>query len=357
VREDDVIDGAAGTAQVDDTTLGFYDPLGDRYEWTVRYGPAGSDRPDGRRTRPVTVAGGSVLVQHWVPRTLAVGSSPVLAALENEIRAGTRLARRYAENYPSELARLVGYDIDCPEPFLLLARPRGEPSAGSAGVLGLTALHTFQVALFRGLYMLAEAGIVHDGLDPETVRWDGTVAQLADFGSATLARERRSGRADSPWASPQRRADASLAVPGDDIWSAGLVVFHVATGRDVSTLAGPPDLAGRPALADLLAGVFAEQPADRPTAQAILHRLGAPAKAPPGQLDNVAAFAEGRREFDRLLAEKRADRSAPGPGSARAARPARGGMGLPARRALLTVAAVVVLVAVAAALHVGGFGW
>ena len=354
-----MINGAAGGLPADDTTpstLSFLDPLGNRYEWVVRSGAAGDERTHGRMARLVQVTGGATFVQHWIPVAPNGSAAAALDALENEVRAGVRLARRYAQRYPPELVRLIGYDIDCPEPFVLLAQRRGGPCTVVAGELGVTALHAFQASLFRGLLLLAEASIVHDDLSPDAVSWDGTFAQIGGFSSATLVRERRPRRATSAWASPQRRAAASPALPADDIWSAGLVVFQVATGRE--PLPGPPDLSSRgEALRNLLTDVFSPEPEGRPSAPVLLRRLGVSDQPPAGQLDDLQAFAEGRREFDRLLREKW-DATVPADTAPdRHTSAERRGRRLPtSQRALLVLTAVLltVLVVIAARTALGG---
>jgi hypothetical protein len=287
-------------------SLTFLDPSGETRTWQVRHdGEVAAGAAGLRSRRLLTVAGGHSIVQRWAPAVRA-GGQPGYGLLENEVRAGVRLAARYPVQYPPELPRLIGYDLDVAEPFVLLAPPRGEPCTAVAGRLHLDPLRAFQVGLFRGVLLLAEAGLAHGQLSPENVRWDQAAeqVQLDGFSWCTAIGEPRPPGPAGACASPQQRAGAGAALAADDVWSAGLVVYQVATGRDVSSQAGPPELASRgAALRSVLAGVFTESPADRPTAADLLRRLGHRPLVPTGP-DETAGLAEGRQEFDRLLREK-----------------------------------------------------
>ena len=335
---------APASAPESNLVLEFTDPAGQRLTWQVRPRATVGEQPGPLPTRLlVSVASGHSVLQRSVPERGRADGSRLYDLLENEVWAGIRLARRYPGQYPAELVRLVGYDLDVAEPFLLLAKPRGEPCSRFAGRLRLDPLQAFQAGLFRSLLLLAEAGLVHGNLSPDSIRWDeaGSLVQVDGLGWAAGVGESRRAHGRTSWASPQQRAGRGTVSPADDVWSAGMVVFYIATGRDVSGLTGPPDLANRgAALRGVLADVFADSPAGRPDAAGLLHRVGAPAAVPAGPAADDG-LAEGRREFDRVLREKwpPPDTAAP-PGSPRRR--------VPRRIAVAAVAVTVVVVAVLA---------
>ena len=241
---------------------------------------------------------GPVAKDDWAPYDL----------IDNEIRIGLHLIRAFGHgNYPPELSQLYGYEPDTDEPFVLLLPYLGEPVEHAAGRMKLDQERGFEVGFFRALRLLDAARVVHGAISPVTVRWDGSSAavQLVDFSSAALAGEPRPGPGRRPWAAPGALAAAALAEPADDVWSAGLLTYHVTTGRRVKTTGQPPDLSVRGGvLRSLLDGVFAEATADRPAAVQLLERLRAPDPWPAGEMTVDDRFALGSRRFDELTKRK-----------------------------------------------------
>jgi len=89
------------------------------------------------------------------------------------------------------------------------------------------------------------------------------------------------------------------------MWSAGLLTYHVTTGRPVKSTGEPPDLSVRgTALQSLLDGVFVSSAADRPTGTKLLSRLRVADPWPDGNNSVDPRFAEGGRIFDELLQAK-----------------------------------------------------
>ena len=293
-------DGGTGAVE-----LAFLDPDGIRRRWSVTPGPV-TVEADGTPIRVLTTTGGVDIRQRYLPLSSS-GGRPPTRRLENEVRIGLRLLRRYPVAYPAILSRLIGYDIDSVEPFVLHAMPPGEPCALHAGRLALAPLGAFQRGLVHGLELLAAAGVVHGELGPDTVRWDGRTVQIDDFGGASVVGERRSGPRRCAWASPEQTAGTGRASASDDVWSAGLVIFHVATGRPVGQ-AGAPDLEDRgAALRSVLDHVFEAEVAMRPTAQVLATRLGAVPPVPPVPVEvteEEQAMDRGRRAYDAALREK-----------------------------------------------------
>jgi hypothetical protein len=228
--------------------------------------------------------------------------------LDNEIGAGLRLIRRYGgPSYPVELSRLVGYDLDSDEPYVLLAPYGGEPVDRCSVPLTLEHEIEFQIGLARALLLLAAAGLVHGRITPETVRWDRRSAQVevVDFTSAQLVGEPRPAGGESPWCPPEHRNRTAAADARGDVWSAGMLIYHMATGRAAPGGAGGPDLSTRgPALRSLLDGVFAAEPDARPDARQLLDRLRVVDLPPSVPTAADPRFEEGRRLFAELSRSK-----------------------------------------------------
>ena len=291
-------------------SVSFCDPDGQRWSWAALTGPT-ELTGDGLPTRVLTTVHGVSIVQHYLPEKEARSGSVLVGRLENEVRIGLRLVRRYPLGYPAELGRLIGYDLDAAVPFVLHAMPRGRPCSLSAGRLALEPLGGFERSLVLALSLLAAAGVVHGELDPETIKWDGRSVHIDGFGGAARIGERREVLRDGAWSSPEQREGPGGADPADDMWSAGLVILHVATGRAVHGSLGPPDLENRGvALRGLLAGVFAEDIRVRPSAQALADRLGGvpPVPAMPVALVEAGqALERGRRAYETALSDKQSD--------------------------------------------------
>jgi hypothetical protein len=286
--------------------LRFVGINGERPAWTVHFGAETAADGSGLPARLLTADDGRVLaVQKWVPADLPSRLPAAYDLLENEIRAGTRLIRRYGRSYPVELARLVGYDVDAEQPFVLVTQPRGEPLDTVAGQLLLAEQRAFEASLFRALLLLAGADLVHGNLTPQTVRWDGTAVQVRDFGHATVCGEPRVGHEGGVWSPAEQRTGTGAAAPADDVWAGGMLLYHVVTGRRPSVRTGPPNLADRgAALRSVLDGVFAETADGRPDAAEILRRMRADTALPPGSAGTDAVFEEGGRRFDEVRRSK-----------------------------------------------------
>ncbi|MFD4676454.1 hypothetical protein ACFWNN_42500 [Lentzea sp. NPDC058450] len=252
--------------------------------------------------RGLVTHSGERLVQKLVRRPDGLANPELYDLLDREIRAGARLLRRFpGDAYPAELSKLVGYDIDGEEPFVLLEHYLGEPVAARAGRLLTNDQHSFEVGLFRALRYLEAAKLVHGGLSPDSIRWEDGRTQVAGFEQAVLVGEPRV-RGASRWCSPEQRDGKGGSAARDDVWSAGAIVLEVVTGQQTGT---PPD-PGRsgPALAALLAGIF-DPGENRPSASDVLHRLTASPVVPARQDDTATRFSESRQRFDEVLTGKK----------------------------------------------------
>lgn len=274
-----------------------------------------------------------------VLRTLPAEANPVELAraevlLDNEIRALTRLHTRYLRPLP-ELPRIVGYDFDSAEPFLLLEPPIGKCVDGGLRTLLIDERRRFMIGLFRALAQLAAVDLVHGSLGLSSLCWDGATTQLVDLQHAVGTGE-----------APRLSRNGSVAHPGHDVRAAGRVVYELFTGKHVA-LGDTPDLASQPeVLASLLRGVFEPDPQHRPTAFEMLERLND--RDPlPRPVDVTSAMQPGYDRFDELRPPKLLDRPVLQPTVARPASQPK-----PQQIPLAPLAIVVFLVAAAIAILV-----
>lgn len=226
-------------------------------------------------------------------------------ALDREISIGLHLVRGCAaagRPYPAELSRLVGYDVDAEEPFVLYLPHRGQPVGRFAGRFLLREQREFETGVFRALGLLAAMGVTHRGIGPDTVLWDKDTLQVqaVDFSSAVLSGTKQVQAFRTGWTHEQ---DAGSSDPRVDVWSGGALAFYSATGRSP----GPGDeAAADPALqssrlAAELSRILSPSLGKRPTAAAVLRGMGLPDPWPLPSRAATAAdelFAEGGRRFD-----------------------------------------------------------
>ncbi len=270
------------------------------------------DAPYRLRRVTDTVTGDEYL-QKWIPE-LSLNSSVDVSSydiLDNEIQIGLHLIRSLrGHDYPRELSRLVGYEADGDEPFVLLAE-RGQPAERIRPGLRLDNQERFQISLMRALNLLWAIGVVHRAITPNTVRWDDPYVQITDFRHAALVGEPRGQAPNSMWAAPESRRGGGLVDHREDIWSAGLVVYQVVAGPRSPGHAEPPDLAKAPGgIDETLRGIFDEAVGQRPGPQEILRRLNAVREVVPPDLVSASqlgdpAFTEGEERFDSLARAKK----------------------------------------------------
>lgn len=269
----------------------------------------------GRVTRLDTVPSTSLVRKSLSPPYARVPEERAL--LDFEITVGRRLLDHYgADAAPEEFPRLVGYQADVEEPFLLLANHRGTALSRAAG--DIHDHRAFVVSLFRGLRLLHAIGVVHRTISPHSVRWDSRTrtAQIHDFAHAAFKGEPRRQAGAPPWSSAEQwQADdpgpgAGLAAestthPGDDIWSAGMLVYWLVS-REQPPAEGPgPRELRFYRLEDLLKGVFDRRAAGRPSAEEVLlERLHAEDPWPLAVRPGDHRFVEGKRLFDEALGRK-----------------------------------------------------
>ncbi|MFF8839227.1 hypothetical protein [Streptomyces sp. NPDC015130] len=275
--------------------------------FTVRYGD--DRRPPGRPgilARRATLGAGWPVLQFRLAAS-AQTDPHAYALLEREVAAAVSLERRYGEEkFGAVFARVVGFDLTAPEPFVLYRMPGGRPLADWAGRLGPEEQERIIGQLALAVRLLEHAELVHRAVAPDTVRWDGAHVRLCEPFAALRAGEAREPFGGTPWASPEQREGLGAADPRDDLWSVARLGYYLLSGRPGRGEGPPGDLADYRRLAALAqSGLFSPRTADRPRPAELMRLLNV-----PDPLATVAGaadrFARGRAEYERRLARKKA---------------------------------------------------
>ncbi|MFB6889323.1 hypothetical protein ACFCX4_08420 [Kitasatospora sp. NPDC056327] len=299
--------------------LPYLTPAGRRRHATARFGPDPAGPARGvPRMRNTLLDGGVRCVQ---VRAAASDESGVTEAardaLDTEAAAALRLHRTFGD---TEAARLfpvvIGYDLDVAEPFVLYRPPRGNPAERLHGLAGVQ-LRTIERDLVDAAALLAGLGLVHQGVTPSTVRWDGRSVQLWGLDAVVHTGRPRTPRGPAPYASPELRAGTGHSDPRDALWSTAQVMYRLVTGRTGDPDREPADLTDHRSLAHTMRSSFAVRAVDRPTPAALLGLLS-PERGPAGggALDGDG-LAPHRAAFDHAVSLKRAAGGDPpgGPGA------------------------------------------
>ncbi|MFB7611369.1 hypothetical protein [Streptomyces gardneri] len=275
--------------------------------FTVRFGD--DRRPPGRPgilARRATLGAGWPVLQFRLTAS-AQADLHAYGLLEREVAAAVSLERRYGdEKFGAVLARVIGFDLAAPEPFVLYRMPRGRPLTEWAGRLGPEEQERIIGQLALAVRLLEKAELVHRAVTPDTVRWDGVRVRLSEPFAALRAGEAREPFGGAPWASPEQREGLGAADPRDDLWSVAQLGYYLLSGRPGRGEGPPGDLADYRRLAALAqSGLFSPRAADRPRPAELMRLLNVPdpLAATAGSADPLA---RGRAEYDRQLARKRA---------------------------------------------------
>ncbi|MDT9690078.1 hypothetical protein Q5762_17390 [Streptomyces sp. P9(2023)] len=286
--------------------LEFSTHLGESIRFSVRYGPdrRAYGRP-GVLAREVTLSAGWPVLQYRLP--LSAQADPhAYGALEREVSAAVALERRYgAEGFGEVFTRVVGFDLECAEPYVLYRPPTGVPLTECADRLGGDEQLRVIAQLALAVRLLHAAELVHRSLAPDTVRWDGTHVRLCAPYAALRDGEAREAFGAAPWASPEQRAGRGAADTRDDLWSVGRIGYHLLSGHPDRGEGPPEDLGDYRRLAALEhSGLFAPAAAERPSPVELLRLLHVtdPLATAVGTADPLS---RGRAEYDARLASKR----------------------------------------------------
>ncbi|MCM2388843.1 hypothetical protein [Streptomyces albipurpureus] len=286
--------------------LPFVTPQGVHHTLHVQLGP---DRP--RLVRPPVLAR-PVQSEEWkgvqvrLPASES-GNHIAYSLLEAETAAALALHCGYGGTRFRGLFPVpVGYDMNAPEPFILYAAPRGRPVSALNQGVSTGDQRIIERDLVLAVRLMEVVGLVHQGIVPAAVRWDGQGAQLWDLGSITRIGRPRTPCGVPPFASPEQRTGVGETDARDALWSVGQVLHQIVTGRPGSADGPSPDLARHRSLAQTLTPVFAPLATGRPSAAALLDRLmpGADTQALNTALpDPLEPY---RRDFDAAMGRKHA---------------------------------------------------
>ncbi|WP_165953871.1 hypothetical protein [Streptomyces sp. 8K308] len=262
----------------------------------------------------------------------ARGDERAREALEHEVGAAVALHRAVGDGPHGQLfTRLVGYDLDASEPFVVYAPRRGRALADCGAQLNGKQLHVLMRGLVQAVRLLEHVGYVCRAISPDRIWWDGRSAWLSELFGAVPTGQPRTAFGEEPWAAPEQRAGVGESDARDDVWSVARVMYAVFAGHPGPATGPPADLDAYPGLTALSdAGAFSPRAADRPGPRRVLRLLDVddPSRGVP--LDDLEA---GRLDFDEKLAAKRRslglaapaggqdDAARVGGGAPRAARP------------------------------------
>lgn len=220
------------------------------------------------------------------------------ARFAREVRAGQRVGGMCTANF-------LDADLESPRPYLVSEYVPGGNLAdyvAQHGPLEGDRLIGLAVGLAEGLVAMGAAGVIHRDLKPTNVLMGERGPKIVDFGISVAADgtslTQTGAVVGSPsWMAPEQ-AQGRETTRAVDVFSWGATVAFAATGRQPFGEGRPdaviyrvvheePDLAGiDPRLAPLVGSALAKNPAERPTADALL--VGAVRSAAPG-----AAVEEG----------------------------------------------------------------
>ncbi|MEU9731302.1 hypothetical protein [Streptomyces sp. NPDC048002] len=287
--------------------LTFISPQGTRQTVLSRVGP------ERRRTTPPPLVAHDVLLGgsvRAVRLSCAVdsGDDEGTRKLEAEIRAALGLHRAFhGSPYQSLFPSLVGYDMDGEEPFVLYQAPRGDAAAQLGHGITTTEQRTIERDLVLAVRLLEGLGLVHRGLVPAAVRWDGKRAQIWDLGAVARIGSRRVPAGVPPYAAPEQRHGVGRADPRDALWSVAQIVYQLATGQQGDPEGPPRDLSAYRSLERPLGAAFAPLAEDRPAPAEVLALL-MPGPDPAALVEaRPDPLEPHRQDYDRVMERKRRD--------------------------------------------------
>jgi len=284
------------------TDLGFTTAAGGRSLTTARFGPDNRLDPlTPLRVRNTLLDGSRRCVQ--VRLTSVDATQPAARRLlDAEVSTALRLHRAFAgTEYAPLFPGTIGYDLDAAEPFVLYEPPRGRPATEYHGV-SVTGQRVIARDLLLALTLLEHQDLVHRGVNPATVRWDGQAVQLWGLDTVVRSGQPRTPWGRAPYAAPEQRRGQGPADPRDAVWSCAQVLYELATGRPGPADRAPADLSTHRVLAETLHRAFAPTAEQRPHPSELLDVLA------PGSSHQVELTAAGdelephRAAYEKALA-------------------------------------------------------
>ncbi|MFD8871803.1 WD40 repeat domain-containing serine/threonine protein kinase [Streptomyces sp. NPDC059590] len=255
--------------------------------------------------------------------TSPAGRNVAVKLIRPELAATPRFRERFAREV--EAARLVGgfhtaqvvdADPGAESPWLVtefIPGPTLQQVVTENGPLAPDAVLRLGAGLAEGLAAIHNCGLIHRDLKPGNVILADDGPRIIDFGIAHTSEAgplTRKGAIIGTYAymSPEQVRSTPVS-PASDVFSLGSVLVFAATGRspfDASTVPGiihrvtsePPRLDGLVAggsLHSLVSVCLAKDPAGRPSAADILHRLSVTGPAAPPAAATAATAPRTRR--------------------------------------------------------------
>ncbi|MER8043750.1 hypothetical protein [Streptomyces sp. NPDC094032] len=262
--------------------------------------------------RRLFMGDGWPVVQFRLPRS-AQGDPRAYALLVREVEASVAVERRYeGEKFADLFTRIVGFDLECAEPFVLYHASPGSTLFECQERLGGEEKQKIVGQLALAVRVLGDAGLVHRALTPETVRWTGAHIRLSEPYAAQRAGEPREPFGTAPWASPEQRAGRGAADTRDDLWSLARIAYFLISEQPGAPGIGdradgpPADLGAYRRLTALAeSGLFAPVAAARPSPAELLRLLSL--RDPLADfVDTADPLDRGRERYDAELARKQA---------------------------------------------------
>ncbi|MGW2821203.1 hypothetical protein ACWC24_09385 [Streptomyces sp. NPDC001443] len=294
--------------------LSFTTPGGLRRRAPARFGPELR-----RLVRPPLLARELLLGDAWTGVQVRLPSADVrdpqeYQALEAEVGAALTIHRALLGSPYQKLFPVpVGYDMDAAEPFLIYVTPRGEPATGLTHGISTTDQRIIERDLVLAVRLLEGLGLVHRGIVPAAVRWDGERAQLWDLGATARIGAPRTPWGAAPYASPEQRAGVGEVDARDALWSTAQLMYQLVAGRQGRPDGPPADLDAYRSLAQSLGDAFAPRAEGRPSPARLLGLLVPDPDPATVLMAGPDPLEPHRRAFDDELARKRATAGIDGP--------------------------------------------
>jgi eukaryotic-like serine/threonine-protein kinase len=190
----------------------------------------------------------------FVAEQISTGAKRALKIIKAELLVDAKLRARFeqeakvsAKIESDHIVSVVaaGYDTTYQLPWLAMELLTGETllqAVTDRGSLPKPMALAILKQLAHGIDAAHAAGIVHRDLKPENIfladaKRSGVpfFVKVLDFGIARVVREAQASKTDSLgtplWMSPEQTGTGESVGPTTDVWSLGLIVFYVLTGR------------------------------------------------------------------------------------------------------------------------------